>query len=99
MPVVPQCAEFVGRRIRGGGQHTTRTAMRTLHWNGERWYVNEMSLLKRVRRWFIWIGGWELANGRGWRLRTPREQGRQIWMHPTPVSVLGHRATFYGHWF
>jgi hypothetical protein len=71
--------------------------MKTLHWNGERWYVNEQSLLKRVRRWFVWFGGWERANG-GWQLRIEYATGRKGWVHPTPVSILGHRATFFGHW-
>jgi hypothetical protein len=71
--------------------------MRTLHWNGERWYVNQQSAWKRVRRWFVWVGGWERANGEGWQFRTPY-LGRHLWHSPTPVSVFGHRATFYGHW-
>ena len=71
--------------------------MKTLHWNGERWYVEERSVLSRLRKWFVWFGGWERADGR-WQFRTPRTLGHRIWMYPTPVSVLGHRVTFFGHW-
>lgn len=70
--------------------------MRTLHWNGERWYVNERSILSRVRKWFVWFGGWERANGR-WEFRL-RHVGRSLWLSPCPLSILGHRVTFYGHW-
>jgi hypothetical protein len=45
-----------------------------------------MNSVKRLRRWVIWFGGWELANGEGWRF----EYG------PTPVSLFGHFITFYG---
>lgn len=69
--------------------------MKTLHHNGEYWYENSQSLVKRARRWLIWIGGWEKANGAGWDLSTP---SRRHFMPPFPVSVLGHRTTFFGNW-
>lgn len=72
--------------------------MNTLRFNGERWYVDRRSLWKRVRTWFVWVGGWEEANGAGWRFRIP-VGSRRIWMTPTPVSFLGHRLTIFGHWF
>ena len=50
--------------------------MDTYHWNGEYWYEKTDGVLRRVLRWFIWIGGGSLRK-------------------PTPVSVLGHRMTFY----
>ncbi len=54
--------------------------MRTLKW-------------KRLRQWVIWIGGWEKANGEGWQFRT---SDRSIFMPPWPISLLGHRFTFFG---
>ena len=75
--------------------------MKTLRWNGERWYVDSRSLWKRVRQWVIWIGGWERANGAGWQfsIKHPYRRVGRIWMGPTPVSLLGHRVTFFSHWF
>lgn len=66
-------------------------------WSGEYWYADRRSLWKRVRQWFIWVGGWEKANGQGWRLRIPHGK-RWLWMSPTPVSVFGHRATLQNGW-
>jgi hypothetical protein len=68
--------------------------MRVYKHNGEHWYADDRSLWKRLRQWVIWLGGWELANGGGWRLRT---SGGKV-ADPFPVSVLGHRLTVYGHW-
>jgi len=73
--------------------------MKTLRWNGERWYVDTRSLWKRVRQWVIWVGGWERANGAGWQFTAGRSGGRTVWMTPTPVSLFGHRITLFGHWF
>lgn len=44
--------------------------MITYHYNGEDqvWYVRKAGVLHRIRKWFIWIGGWEKANDGGWRL-------------------------------
>lgn len=58
--------------------------------NGENWYRDSRSIWKRVRQWFIWVGGWELANGSGWKLK--HDWG---WASPTPISIFGHWATFY----
>jgi hypothetical protein len=68
--------------------------MRTLKWNGERWYIDERSLWKRCRQWLIWIGGWEKPNGTGWRFRNSYD--RSIFMPPFPISLLGHLFTFFG---
>lgn len=66
-------------------------------WNGEFWYRDE-GLLRRVVKWIAWFGGWEAhspkqpwtgVTGRRWTLR---ERLRML----TPVSLLGHRITFYG---
>lgn len=35
--------------------------------NGEHWYKAPV-WYKRIRKWFIWIGGWEKANCEGWRI-------------------------------
>lgn len=37
-------------------------------YNGENWYKAPV-WYKRLRRWFVWIGGWEKANCIGWHLR------------------------------
>ena len=70
--------------------------MRTIKWNGEQWYECNHSIAKRIRRWLIWIGGWEKANGAGWRFRT--DIGKRF-VTPWPVSVLDHWVTVYGKWF
>lgn len=71
--------------------------MRTIHHNGEHWYEDRRSLFKRIRTWFVWFGGWEKANGAGWQLR--RDKPMSGFYGPTPVAILGHRATFFGDWF
>jgi hypothetical protein len=63
--------------------------MITYHWNTEYWYRLDASLLRRASRWLIWIGGWELANFGGWRIRGA----------PSPVSILGHRVTWFSWGF
>ncbi len=61
--------------------------MKTWKNNGEYWYCDRRSLWLRIRQWFIWVGGWEGSNGKGWT----------FWSRsPDPVSILGHRATYYG---
>jgi hypothetical protein len=70
--------------------------MKLYRHNGEHWYVDNRSLLKRFRCWLIWIGGWEKANHSGWQFR--RQQigyvpPRYRWLGVTPVSLFGHRIT------
>jgi len=74
--------------------------MRTYQFNGEGWYCNDRTLINRIRSWFIWVGGWEKANGKGWELL-----GRYTWKKglksfyfksPAPVSIFGHWLTYYG---
>ena len=36
--------------------------------NGEKWYKAPV-WYKRLRKWFIWIGGWEKPNCTGWHFR------------------------------
>jgi hypothetical protein len=64
--------------------------MKTIRFNGEFWYEDTRSLAKRVAEWIVWVGGWSTFRkfSLGFRLR-----------HLTPVSIVGHRTTFYGHWF
>lgn len=71
--------------------------MKTYKHNGEYWYVDARSPFKRVRNWLIWFGGWEKADGAGWKIR--RDSPRGGIYGPRPVSILGHRVTFFGSWF
>jgi hypothetical protein len=73
--------------------------METYHYNGEFWYRDRRSLPGRLRRWLIWVGGWEQPDGRGgasWRFSIPWTPEQRIRLAPTPVSLFGHRVTFYG---
>jgi hypothetical protein len=45
--------------------------------------------LRLARRWLIWFGGWERASTGTWDFKSG----------PTPVSLFGHRVTFYGGWW
>lgn len=68
--------------------------MKVYKFNGEYWYESSDSALLRVLKWAVWLGGYsvvaKLVREDGWR-SIPRH-----WRNLTPVSVLGHRATFYG---
>lgn len=77
--------------------------MKTWKWNGERWYCDTRSPFKRSRQWLIWIGGWEKPNGGGWRVRLNAWPGgwrrflpKSIGDSMAPVSLFGHRVTFFG---
>jgi hypothetical protein len=75
--------------------------MKTYHKNSETWFFRDWSILHRIRHWFIWVGGWELANGKGWRFSIPTDPSgsKRIKLSPTPISLLGGRITFYsGRW-
>lgn len=73
--------------------------MRTWHFNGEQWYCDERSRWERLRQWLIWVGGWELVNGKGWRFTIPcakpGKPNHRLFMRPTPVSIFGHRFTWF----
>ena len=69
--------------------------MKTYHHNGENWYCNTHSLLKRIRLWFVWIGGWEKANSSGWKFSIITVRGKRLWRSPTPVALFGHRVVCY----
>jgi hypothetical protein len=63
--------------------------MKLYRWNSEYWYVEDRGVLARVVRWFVWSGGWDAF--RGWPLR--KRLRPHYW---TPVSLFGHRLTFFG---
>lgn len=66
--------------------------MKTIGFNGEYWYENNTSLLKRVATWFVWLGGWKI-----WL--ESRQRGHGKFENMAPISLLGHRATYYGWGF
>ena len=84
--------------------------MRTWHYNGEQWYRRDWSIFHRVRHWFIWIGGWEKANGEGWKIfrwdnirsaiqyKKFKRLFSPSWVmyFPAPISFFGHRFTWMG---
>lgn len=78
--------------------------MKTMHWNGERWYQRDWSVVKHLRSWVVWVGGMEQPNGEGWRLpRVHNVHGKRWRCHPrnvfdalTPFSFFGRRITCYG---
>lgn len=61
--------------------------MRTWRHNGERWHESTEPTWRRVLRWLVWLGGWESTRQLPLRLRLK---------NVTPVSLLGHRVTWYG---
>jgi hypothetical protein len=67
---------------------------RTYHYNGNNWYERRWSLWQHIRTWFIWIGGWEKANGKGWKLFSRRARGWRL-RSPAPISLFGYRVTWY----
>lgn len=74
--------------LRFAGRLGYRAAMRRL-----------TSPTKRLRQWFIWFGGWETPELCQWDMGWPAWKLRLdsgAWRSPTPVSILGHRATWYG---
>lgn len=62
--------------------------MRTLKFNGEFWYEDRTPLLERIATWIIWIGGWRV-------FRERPVFGRRKLSYLTPISLLGHRVTFF----
>jgi len=68
--------------------------MRTLKYNGEKYYYDERSLWKRCRQWLIWIGGWERANGKGWKFLIDYGYKKGL-MSPAPISVFGNFFTWF----
>jgi hypothetical protein len=73
--------------------------MKSWHWNGEFWYSRDWSLLKRLRVWLIWLGGWEQANSSGWKLFGKNVgEPHYHWIDPRPISLFGHRITFFRKW-
>jgi len=72
--------------------------MKIYRWNGEEWYLRNWGLFHIIRNWFIWIGGWEKANGLGW-LFTYMVGNKRKLAQPFPITLLGHRIVLYGEWF
>lgn len=69
-----------------GSRRAPRSSMLIYRWNGERWCRDDMAIWRRVARWFVWLGGWDA-------------HGRDAFKHGfSPVSVLGHVVTYFGHW-
>lgn len=66
--------------------------MKIYRWNDEYWYQDKRNWLRRIRQWFIWVGGWEKANGAGWQLIGTHSQSLKS---PAPIAILGHRAVWY----
>jgi hypothetical protein len=76
--------------------------VKTYHNNGERWYCNRMSIARRLRRHFIWIGGLEDHTGhidpreacksiiRRWGLGRHLPLLDRILSIVAPLSLLGH---------
>ena len=79
--------------------------------NGECQYYDTASLLKRARKWLIWVGGWEHPWSRPASPVEQRNHGANAVIcgtyfstrypdgtraGPTPISLFGHRLTFYG---
>lgn len=61
--------------------------------------MQRIPLHKRIRRWFVWVGGWEFPNSMGWELfHRVWIRGRKHWRlkDPTPVALFGHRFVHYG---
>lgn len=69
--------------------------MKTYHQNSEGWYERNWSLLHHIRNWFIWIGGWEKANGKGWELFRNYGRGWRL-VDPTPIALFGHKFVHFG---
>ena len=57
--------------------------------------------LRRIRKWLVWFGGWETPELCQW------DSGRARWeivkngrfRDPFPLSLFGHRITFFSMWF
>lgn len=83
------------------GELSEEEAYFILRFAGRRGYTNAIrrmdprTTLSRIRRWFVWVGGWEPASLLQW------DRDYKAWMFdrdPTPVSVFGHRITFQSKW-
>ncbi len=55
-----------------------------------------LSPVSRLRRWLIWIGGWEVPSLIQW------DQGEPAWKikgrDPFPISLFGHRISIFSDW-
>lgn len=69
--------------------------MNTLHWNGEFWYEDRRPIWKRVQEWLCWIGGWGVYQHMR-RLYPDHFGWRSLPDAVAPISLLGHRFTWFG---
>jgi len=70
--------------------------MSSYRWNGEYWYEDE-GLPRRALKWVAWFGGWQAHSPkRAWSLRRRTLGERLAPGMLTPVSLFGHRITFFG---
>lgn len=68
--------------------------MKVLKWNGEYWYVDARPVWERILSWVVWVGGWKV-----WR-EMRRFRPEKLHLDTlAPISVLGHRLTWYGWGF
>jgi len=79
------------------GELTDEEAYFILRFAGHYGYKYTMGLfdspLKKLRKWFVWFGGWEKPKLLQW------DSGEPAWnfsKDPTPVSLCGHRFTYFG---
>lgn len=73
--------------------------MKSVHWNGEMWYLRDESIPRRIVKWFIWTGGWRHLGDWNILQRSRYVKGKPWWRRissPTPLSLFGHRITIYG---
>lgn len=80
--------------------------MKTYRHTGEAWFADTRSIVTRVCRWVIWIGGLETVDHPGWTFGRARLSWRAFHDLPihrrlldclTPISLFGNRVTL--HWF
>ena len=72
--------------------------MRTLRHNGEHWYEDHRPFWMRILQWIVTFGGWQRYSPkqgtyRLWRFRWDHAPHRL--RDPFPLSLFGHRVTFY----
>lgn len=84
--------------------------MKTLRWNGEKWWVDARSPWLRLRQWVVRPMGWENVNRddrthpyrHRWQFRYPFTvagaggKQRLAWRDPFPLIILGGRIVFFG---
>lgn len=86
------------------GELTEEEAYFILRFAGKLGYTKAIHRLsnpwRTLRKWFVWIGGWENGELGQW------DQGKPAWepfrrgklQNPTPISFFGHRITIQSRW-